>query len=211
MLPLFPLQTVVYPEERLPLHIFEKRYQQLINDCEEEGALFGIPTYIDEKLEYGTEVKLQKVAQKYPGGESDVICQGTRIFRIKNFYQQFPGKLYAGGEVEFLKDDDSSEEELQEELLKNIAILYVELTIDNPPVFDIPFVSYQVAHKIGLALRQEYHLLKLRNEVERLKYLISHLKKTIPVVREMNNAKKAIKMNGHFKNFDPLDFEDFKL
>ncbi|TSE10709.1 MULTISPECIES: LON peptidase substrate-binding domain-containing protein [Aquimarina] len=211
MIPLFPLQTVVYPGERLPLHIFEKRYQQLIQDCEEEGISFGIPTYIDDKLEYGTEVRLQKVAQKYPEGESDVICIGTRIFKIKNFYQQFPGKLYAGGEVEFLKDNDSSPEELQEELLKNIAILYVELTIENPPVFDIPFVSYQVAHKVGLALHQEYHLLKLRTEFERLNYLIGHLKITIPVVREMNRAKEVIKMNGHFKNFDPLDFEDFEL
>ncbi len=211
MLPLFPLQTVVYPGERLPLHIFEERYRQLISDCEKDGIAFGIPTYIDEKLDYGTEVVLQKVSKKYPGGESDVVCVGKRIFRVKNFHQQFPGKLYSGGDVEFLKDNDGSAEELQEELLKNIAILYVELTIDNPPVFDIPFVSYQVAHKVGLALHQEYHLLTLRSELERLNYLIGHLKITIPVVREMNRTKEVIMMNGHFKNFDPLDFEDFKM
>ncbi len=211
MLPLFPLQLVVYPGEQLPLHIFEKRYQQLISDCKEEDISFGIPTYIDKKLEYGTEVKLQKVAKEYPEGESDIICVGTRIFRIKNFYQQFPGKLYSGAKVEYLEDNDSSAQDLQEELLKNIAILYVELTIDSPPVFDIPFVSYQVAHKIGLALHQEYHLLTLRSELERLQYLIGHLKVTIPVVREMNRAKEVIQMNGHFKNFDPLDFEDFEL
>ncbi len=211
MLPLFPLQIVVYPGERLPLHIFEKRYQQLIEDCEEKDISFGIPTYINKKLDYGTEVKLERVAKKYPEGQSDIICVGTRIFRIKKFYPNYPGKLYAGGEVEYLTDNDQSEQELQEELLKNIAILYVELTIDNPPVFDIPFVSYQVAHKIGLALHQEYHLLKLRSELERLNYLIGHLKITIPVVREMNRAREVIKMNGHFKNFDPLDFDDFKL
>ncbi|AXT63390.1 ATP-dependent protease [Aquimarina sp. AD10] len=211
MLPLFPLQTVVYPGERLPLHIFEERYQQLINDCENDGISFGVPTYINNKLDYGTEVKLQKVSKKYEKGESDVVCVGTRIFRIKNFFKRFPGKLYAGGDVEFLTDNDSTAEELQEELLKNIAILYVELTIENPPSFDIPFISYQVAHKIGLALHQEYHLLTLRSELERLNYLIGHLKITIPVVREMNRAKEVIQMNGHFRNFDPLDFEDFKL
>ncbi len=211
MLPLFPLQTVVYPGEQLPLHIFEKRYQQLIQDCEEEGITFGIPAYINKTLDYGTEVKLQKISKKYPSGESDVICVGKRIFRVKNFYEQMPGKLYAGGEVEFLEDNESSAQELQEELLKNIAILYIELTIENPPVFDIPFISYQVAHKIGLALHQEYHLLTLRSELERLNYLIGHLKITIPVVREMNRAKEVIQMNGHFRNFDPLDFEDFEL
>ena len=51
MLALFPLQLIVYPGERLPLHIFEKRYQQLITDCENEGIAFGIPSYIDEKLD----------------------------------------------------------------------------------------------------------------------------------------------------------------
>lgn len=211
MLPLFPLQLVVYPGERLPLHIFEKRYQQLIVDCEEDGVSFGIPTYIDKKLEYGTEVKLQKIEKRYPGGESDVVCLGTRIFKITEFYPKMPGKLYAGGEVVFLDDNDNSVEELQEELLRNMAILYVELTLDNPPVFSIPFISYQVAHKIGLALEQEYHLLTLRSELERLNYLIGHLKITIPVVKQMNRAKEVIKMNGHFKNFDPLGFEDFKL
>lgn len=211
MFPLFPLQTVVYPGESLSLHIFEKRYQQLIEDCEENNFTFGIPTYINERLDYGTEVKLQKISKKYPNGESDIVCLGRRIFRINSFNEQSPGKLYAGGDVEFLEDNDRSAQELQEELLKNIAILYVELTIENPPLFDIPFISYQVAHKIGLALNQEYHLLTLRSELERLNYLIGHLKVTIPVVREMNRAKEVIKMNGHVKNFDPLDFEDFKM
>ncbi|GAA0726873.1 LON peptidase substrate-binding domain-containing protein [Aquimarina litoralis] len=211
MLALFPLQLVVYPGERLPLHIFEQRYQQLIADCEEDGISFGVPTFIDKKLEYGTEVTLQKVEKRYPNGASDVVCVGTRVFRIKSFYPQLPGKLYAGGDVEYLEDNENGVEELQEELLKNIAILYIELTIEKPPIFNIPFVSYQVAHKVGLALHQEYHLLKLRSEFERLNYLIGHLKVTIPVVREMNRAKEVIKMNGHFKNFDPLDFDDFKL
>ncbi|WP_103867316.1 LON peptidase substrate-binding domain-containing protein [Aquimarina sp. I32.4] len=211
MLALFPLPTVVYPGERLPLHIFEKRYSQLIDDCEREGISFGIPTYINKKLEYGTEVKLQKINRKYPDGKSDVLCVGVRIFKIKNFHLKFSGKLYSGGEVEFFDDEVSVAEDLQKELLKSITILYVELTIEDPPVFGIPFVSYQVAHKIGLALDQEYHLLKLRTEKERLRYLITHLEVTIPIVREMNRAKSVIKMNGHFKNFDPLDFEDFKL
>lgn len=211
MLALFPLQLVVYPGEKLALHIFEDRYKQLIEDCENENITFGIPTYINKKLDYGTEVILKKIDKKYPDGQSDIICEGKRIFKIKNFYKQAPGKLYAGGEVEFLEDNENTMEELQEELLKNIATLYLELTIDQPPVFDVPLVSYQVAHKIGLALQQEYHLLTLRSELERLNYLIGHLKITIPVVREMNRTKEMIKMNGHFKNFDPLDFEDFQL
>lgn len=211
MLPLFPLQLVVYPGERIPLHIFEDRYQQLIIDCESEGISFGIPSYIDKKMEYGTEVELKKVVKKYPNGESDIICVGKRIFRIQTFYPQLPGKLYAGGDIEYLEDNEDSKKELQEELQKYIASLYVALLISNPPIYTIPFRSFQVAHKIGLSLNQEYHLLTLRNELDRINFLIAHLKITIPIVKEMNRAKAAIKMNGHFKNFDPIDFQDFKM
>ncbi len=211
MLALFPLQTVVYPHEQISLHIFEKRYQQLIADCEGEGILFGIPTVIDNKLEYGTEVKLEKVANRSTDGTCDIVCLGMRIFKIKRFYKYYTDKLYAGGDVEFLGNNYSENQTLQQELLQNISNLYTELMIKNALKVTIPFLSYQVAHKIGLALSQEYHLLKLRDELQRLEYLITHLKKTIPVVREMNRTKEIIRMNGHFKSFDPLNFDDFEL
>jgi len=62
-LPMFPLELVAFPGEELPLHIFEQRYQQLIEDCEEERVTFGIPTYINKRLEYGTEMELLKVVK----------------------------------------------------------------------------------------------------------------------------------------------------
>ena len=211
MLALFPLQLVVFPGERLALHIFEERYQQLVKDCEFDNITFGVPTYLDKKLEYGTEVVLKKIERRYDDGQSDIVCTGTRIFKIHNFFKQAPGKLYAGGDVTFLQNDLNSNDELQGELLDQINELYKELQIESPPQFSLPLTSYQVAHKIGLALHQEYHLLTLKKELDRLQYLIGHLKVTIPVVREMNRTKEVIQMNGHFKNFDPLDFEDFEL
>ena len=211
MLALFPLETVVYPSESLPLHIFEKRYQELIFDCEEHGILFGIPTYINRRLEYGTEVRLKKKVNTQSNGECDVVCIGTRVFKINSFYNQLPDKLYAGGEVEYFKDDTTSDAGLQKEVQYQIEKLYTELNLDRTPVFTVPFFSYQVAHKIGLALSQEYQLLKIRKEINRLQYILGHLKTTIPIVKEMNRTRRVIEMNGHFKNFDPLDFEDFKF
>lgn len=213
MIALFPLQVVVYPGEKLPLHIFEKRYQQLIKDCEEGTMSFGIPACVDKNLEYGTEVLLRKVAKRYKSGESDVICVGVRVFRILDFHKRFPGKLYAGGTVEFLVDDDNSEdlEGLQKELLKLVKELYKVLGITKSPAFNAPLMSYQVAHKVGLTLLQEYYLLKIRSELKRLIFLIEHLKITIPVAKEMNRVKEVVNMNGHFRNYDPLDFENYEL
>lgn len=210
-LALFPLQNVVYPGENLPLHIFEERYKQLIEDCEETGKHFGIPIYINEQLEYGTEMKLSKTVSSYGSGAKDVICKGLKVFRILEFEHSESGKLYAGGEVEFLTDKDDSTETLKNQLLTLIYELYVHLEVPRP-ILDIPnFRSYTLAHKIGLSLEQEYSLLKISSEKKRQEFLINHLTITIPIIQEMNRTKQVIELNGHFRNYDPLDFKEFRL
>lgn len=210
-LALFPLQNVVFPGEKLPLHIFEERYKQLIKDCEDTGITFGIPVYLNNRLEYGTEVELSIVAKSYPSGAKDVICKGLRVFKIKEFDHHEKGKIYAGGDVEFLEDIDNPEEEQISQLIDLITELYVHLEVPPPNIDRETFRSYTLAHKIGLSLQQEYTLLKQKSEKERLSYLINHLLITIPIVQEMNRAKYVIELNGHFRNFDPLDFREFRL
>ena len=68
-LPLFPLQSVFFPGETVPLHIFEERYKQLINDCRDEAITFGIPVFINGTVEYGTEVQLVEVVNTYDSGK----------------------------------------------------------------------------------------------------------------------------------------------
>lgn len=71
------------------------------------------------------------------------------------------------------------------------------------------FHSHVLVHKIGLSFDQEYELLQLPKESERLAFIKGHLVTTIAVLEEVNRTKQTIKLNGDFKNFDPLDFEDF--
>ena len=80
-LPLFPLQTVFFPGETVPLHIFEDRYKQLIQDCLKEAMTFGIPVYIDKSLAYGTEVQLKEVVNTYVDGSMDVVCVARQALR----------------------------------------------------------------------------------------------------------------------------------
>lgn len=210
-LALFPLQSVVYPGENLALHIFEKRYKQLIQDCAATGKKFGIPVYVNNHLEYGTEMELSSIERNYESGARDIVCRGLRVFRIREFYHNEAGKYYAGGEVEFPEDRDDSTETLKNQLLDLIFELYVHLEVPRP-IIDMPnFRSYTLAHKMGLSLEQEYSLLKLTSERARQEYLINHLLITIPIIQEMNRTKQVIELNGHFRNYDPLDFKEFRL
>ncbi|HRD38981.1 MAG TPA: LON peptidase substrate-binding domain-containing protein, partial [Bacteroidia bacterium] len=60
-IPMFPLNMVVLPGETVKLHIYEERYKQLINDCLENEAHFGIPFSVNGKIKtHGVEVKIKK-------------------------------------------------------------------------------------------------------------------------------------------------------
>jgi hypothetical protein len=74
--------------------------------------------------------------------------------------------------------------------------------------FDIPenFNTYDLAHLTGMNLLEKYTLLTLNSEKQRQLYLINHLKQVLPVLHQLEDVKKRISLNGHFKNFDPLNF-----
>ncbi len=206
-LPLFPLNLIAFPMEDLNLHIFEPRYRELINECLDNGTTFGIPTFLDGKLPgFGTEVKILSLSKRYEDGRMDVHTQGIRVFRILDFQNPVEMRLYAGGVVELLPEPPVSPS-VMIGLTERVKTLYNLLGETNS--FDVnkpqPY-SFQIAHKIGLSLEQEYLLLKMPTEAERQGFLIQHLERIIPVLQEVERTKEKIKLNGHFKNLDPLSF-----
>lgn len=208
-LPMFPLELVAFPDEELPLHIFEQRYQQLLEDCEDDKITFGIPTYINKSLAYGTEMEVLKVVKRYPSGASDVVCKGLRVFKLVDFYNTLENKLYAGGSVRFLKQIQDGTIALRDHFVRLLNAFYNELDIATPVVNTDTITTYSLTHKMGLTLAQEYELLQMASEKERYEFLIQHLSSILPTIRTVNRTKEIIKMNGHFKNFDPLDFEEY--
>lgn len=205
-LPFFPLNLVAYPTENLNLHIFEPRYQQLINECIDNRTTFGIPAFINNKLPgYGTEMKIVNVSKRYDDGRMDIKTRGIRAFRVLTFQNPVPDKLYSGGKVTFVEESESPEGVISELLLqldRLYTILQTQVDFDSA-VF--PF-SYQIAHKVGLSQEEEYQVLTIDSETERQRFLLRHLNKVIPVMAEMEKTKERIKLNGHFKNLDPLNF-----
>jgi Lon protease-like protein len=205
-LSLFPLNLIVYPGEDLNLHIFEPRYRQLINECLEEERTFGIPAFINNKLPgFGTEMHVTTLHKRYPDGRMDIKSKGLGVFKLVNFENPLPGKLYAGGEVELIAPSDGfSAHSLA--LAERLEQLYHVLQIETDYSLSTENLSYRVAHKVGLSIEQEYELLTLETEAERQLFLIQHLNNVLPVVMDMERTKERIRLNGHFKNLDPLNF-----
>lgn len=212
-IPIFPLDIVVYPGEPLNLHIFEPRYKQLIRECIDEKKPFGIPVVLDRKVtDLGTLMEVTEVVKEYDDGELDIRTQGVQVFRILELIREIPDKLYSGAIVNYPENQMEREStEISRLIVSEVRRLYALMNVEEKfPVRQEtdPIISYQIAHFVGLSLQQEYELLGLFRELQRLEYLRRHLKEITPVLQELEQMKARVKRNGHFRN---LSLEDFNL
>jgi Lon protease-like protein len=117
MLPLFPLSTVLFPGMRLPLHIFEERYQTLVADllAGPEPRRFGVIA-IRSGREVGADgvaalhevgcVAVVRQAAPTADGRYDLLTVGTDRFKLVDVDRSRP---YLQGEIELLPDDAAAE------------------------------------------------------------------------------------------------------
>lgn len=211
-IPIFPLDVVVYPGEPLNLHIFEPRYKQLINECMRERKAFGIPVVLDKDRgvrEYGTSIEILELVKEYDNGEMDVRTRGLNVFRILEVVKEIPDKLYSGAIVSypqnFMASGDSN---LANNVFSEVKRLYALMSLSEKfPEQKKPMVSYEIAHQVGLTKEQEYELLSIFTEIQRLEYLRRHLDNMTKVVQELEKAKERIQLNGHFKNLSLGDID----
>jgi Lon protease-like protein len=104
---LFPLQTVLFPGMRMPLHIFEERYRTMIRECIEEDAAFGV-LLIREGAEVGagavphnvgTTARITQV-EYLEDGRMNILTMGHERFRVSKLMTD---REYLSGEVELLE------------------------------------------------------------------------------------------------------------
>ncbi len=207
-IPIFPLEIVIYPGERLHLHIFEPRYKQLIRECHEAKKPFGIPTVLKNQMqELGTLIELNEIVKEYDTGEMDINSTGVAVFRILEAINQVPEKLYSGAIVNYPENDlEGGNEKLMKFIINGVKEVHRLLNISKD--FKKPedeLRSYDIAHHAGLSLEEEYEFQGLFKELYRQEYLKRHVQKVLPMLMEMEQLKEKVKLNGHFRNLSPLD------
>jgi uncharacterized protein len=206
-IPIFPLGVVVYPYEQLNLHIFEPRYKQLIKDCISGNKPLGIPVVIDGRVsEYGTLVEVVSVQKEYENGELDVVTRGVKVFRVLEVINSIPDKLYMGAIVSYPDNQFRSNTRLQSQVLGAMRELHHLLQVNKSfKKTDEELNAYDMAHHAGLSLQEEFEVLHLFQELQRLEYLKRHLNKVLPMMAEMERLKDRVKLNGHFRNLSAGD------
>lgn len=129
-MPLFPLNIVAVPKERIPLHIFEPRYKRMIKDSIKTGDPFGIVLKDDKGVKsIGCSVKIIRVLKEHPTGEYDIIVQGQQCFRIKDKVQE-NDQLWIGN-VTYLADQESTPEDLLEKTRDQYLHILLKLGLNE--------------------------------------------------------------------------------
>lgn len=207
-IPIFPLGLVVFPGEVVNLHIFEERYKQLITECFADNKPFGIPIVINnEVMDYGTTIKITEIFEIHADGEMDICTEGQQIFRSLEVIKQVSGKLFGGAIVNYPSNEIAMKPWAMKPVFSNILELHKLLEISKnfkKPTEEI--TSYDVAHHVGLTLDEEFELLKIPRELQRIEFLKRHLTKVMPIVQGMESLKEKVKLNGHFKDLKSFDF-----
>ncbi|HEX7971949.1 MAG TPA: LON peptidase substrate-binding domain-containing protein [Thiobacillus sp.] len=188
-LPLFPLNTVVFPGGRLPLKVFEQRYLDMIKQAIADNSPFGICA-IREGTETGTPAVPYPIGTRVHVTEWDMPHTGIlhidthaqERFVIRSTHVEPNGLLI--GMVDAISVESSiavpDELELAIEILRHIVDEYGDAHFPAPHDFDnAVWVGYRLSEVLPLKLSVKHDLLAMNDSIMRLRILTEFLKKQI--------------------------------
>jgi len=212
-LPLFPLPIVLFPGVPLPLHIFESRYRQMLEDIHSTNNLFGL-SYFDSAASekeipvaghVGCAAEVTET-QPLPDGRSNILTMGLIRYRVDGYVER--GEPYLVAKVTFFEDEDEDPDLLRvsahevAETFSRIARAVRTINDERTGLPDISDtepqrLSFLVAAAMEVEAEIKQELLELRQTSERLTRLSDMLSRAVDSYEERARIHELAKGNGH--------------
>jgi Lon protease-like protein len=200
-IPLFPLNVVLLPGAPLPLHIFEERYKQMVNECLESESEFGM-VLADESgtRRVGCTARIVELVERYEDGRMLILVEGSRRFKLNNI---LTGRPYYMGEIEYLEEEP--EEDVNALAEECIALLerVVEAATEGSVGIEIepPYrnLSFAIAGRVEFDLETRQQILELTSEKERLQKVKELLTAAAQRLERERQAREKAQTNGHLR------------
>jgi Lon protease-like protein len=211
-LPIFPLPIVLFPGVPLPLHIFEPRYRQMLDDIRISNNLFGL-SYLEDSTENETPLAGQigcvaevTETQTLDDGRSNILTVGVIRYRIEEYVER--GDPYLLARVSFF-EDEPEDSDLLRASAQEVAATFTRIaravrTINDertnlPDISDTEpqRLSFLVAAAVELDTNAKQLLLELRSTTERLERLREILALVVDNYEERARVHELAKSNGH--------------
>ncbi len=201
---LFPLDLVLLPGERVPLHIFEDRYRELIGECLTEDCEFGLILENEDGLrEVGTSTAVVELIDTFEDGRMNVLVEGRRRFRVVELTE---GRSFQTAEVEALEDEDG--QPTADEIDGALAVFRRLVAIAEADEIDEPDassagLSFQLASRVDFGQDLKQELLELRSERRRLRRLAELLERAVEALTREREVRERASGNGKVTPHEP--------
>ena len=193
---LFPLGIVLLPTEQLPLHIFEERYKELVDECLEQDGEFGLVYADDDGLrDLGTRARVTEVLTRFEDGRLNILVEGGDRFRLVELTD---GRSFSTGLVTPIEDvDDSAEEAAVDEALRLFGLLreVTESEVDAPER-ELSQLSFALAGKVELPADDKLGLLAETSERLRMELVQELLANAVLTAQRVRRAAERASTNG---------------
>jgi Lon protease-like protein len=196
LLPLFPLDLVLFPGAPLPLHIFEPRYKELVAECLAQKTGFGMIRARENALaEVGCTAVILDVNKTYADGRLDINTEGGQRFAVRQLNQE---RSFLRGEVVFFDDEPSQVSKHDADTVIDLhqqlfAVLGQRVEVEKT----YASLSFQLANELPVDLDFKQSILEMKSEAERVETLIEYYRATIPKVEKTMKARDKASGNGH--------------
>ena len=203
-IPLFPLGLVLLPGMRLPLHIFEERYKQMITDCLADHRPFGIVLFDGQAIHsVGCMARVDKVIARYDDGRMDIMTRGGERFVIQELIEDrayMEARVFFFDDAETVSPDDNLEEVIRSAMNLLKAAGEVDIGFDPSTVggrIDPKQLSFTIAALEGFAPGERQGVLEMTAPAERLRKCVQVLSRIVARNRLTREIQKMIGGNGH--------------
>ena len=194
---------MLVPTERIPLHIFEPRYRELIQECIETESEFGLVLATGDGAvhEIGTRARVAGVLEELEDGRLNVVVEGGERFRL---LELTTGRSYQTGVVEQVEDDD---EPVPGETVARALEVFRELAdaaesdVDIPEP-DSPTFVWELAARVDFGVEPKQEVLASTSPPARMKRLVELLETSLEAVRLERTLRERAGRNG---KVSPLD------
>ena len=172
---LFPLDLVLLPGERIPLHIFEPRYRALVADCILMASEFVLPLVRgDSVTEVACAARVESLVRRFSDGRMNVVVTGTRRVRLTSPAEARPNQTG----------------HLEDHLVAQIAGGRLDVSRTDAPR------SYAIAGQIQLEAVLKQTLLEERSENTRLAVVDEILGRALDQIDRTDAATRRSGSNG---------------
>ncbi len=185
-IPLFPLNTVIFPEGELQLRLFEPRYIDMVSECLRTDSGFGV-CLIQEGEEAGLAAKFFPMGtyvkiidwDKTDDGLLGITVKGERRFKVESFEVQQDN--LSVGEIAWLNEDEELIPEAYQNfptLLKEIGNRYeLDFLTESERFDEANWVSERLAELLPFEMSAKQALLEMDDALHRFDYMQSLLEK----------------------------------